>query len=135
MGSPSLLCQGTGGLVSWICLVAVVEEGELVDVIGRFVVAGTVVPNSPVVASTRAWGGASRRAADADHALRRDRNQRRSAFPEADGAVVADFEIGEVVAHPVIASVLFVDLQNSRVLNVVGRENVRFLALQKKGGV
>lgn len=49
--------------------------------------------------------------------------------------VIPDAKIGEVIAYVLVASILFVDLENSSVLNVVGRENVRFFALQEKGGV
>ena len=49
--------------------------------------------------------------------------------------VIPDAKVGEVIAYVLVASVLFVDLENPSVLNVVGRENMRFLALQKKGGV
>lgn len=49
--------------------------------------------------------------------------------------VIPDAKVGEVIAYVLVASVLFVDLENSSVLNVVGREYVRFFALQKKGGV
>lgn len=49
--------------------------------------------------------------------------------------ILADIELGEVVADAIVGPVLFVDLQDPGVLGVVSREYTRFFALQKEGGI
>jgi len=51
------------------------------------------------------------------------------------GEILADFEVGEVITHRLVPSVLLVDLPDLGVLGVVCRENARLLSVDRAGGI